>query len=61
MPCRPAIAQTVVAADHGDAKRDFVASVMEGTDAKAVLKFALTKREVDERTRARTTLSEIGP
>lgn len=42
-------------------KRDFIAEVMEETDAKAVLKFALTKREADERAHARTALSESGP
>jgi competence protein CoiA len=41
-------------------KRDFVASVMEESDAKSVLKFAVTKREAEEVARARAALSEIG-
>lgn len=42
-------------------KQDFVADVMEETDAKAVLKLPLTKREAAERARARAARSETEP
>jgi competence protein CoiA len=41
-------------------KRDFVASVMKEADAKSVLKFALTRREAEERARESAALSGPG-
>ena len=41
-------------------KRDFVASAMEETDARSVLRYAVTKREAEEQARARAARPETG-
>jgi competence protein CoiA len=41
-------------------KRDFVASAVEETDARSVLRYAVTKREAEEQARARATRPETG-
>ena len=41
-------------------KRDFVAGAMEETDARSVLRYAVTKREAEEQARARATQPQTG-